>query len=63
MKKMVESNVLQLTEKHLVTNHISLYIGYSKNCIQHPEDLEKSPTQQTLIEFCLKNLNYYTKNY
>ena len=25
---MVESNVLQLTEKHLVTNHISLYIGY-----------------------------------
>ncbi|MEJ8736281.1 DNA repair protein [Erysipelotrichaceae bacterium HCN-30851] len=34
MKEMVESNVLQLTEKHLVTNHISLYIGYSKNCIK-----------------------------
>lgn len=33
MKEMVESNVLQLTEKHLVTNHISLYVGYSKNCI------------------------------
>ena len=32
MKEMVESNVLQLTEKHLVTNHISLFIGYSKNC-------------------------------
>lgn len=31
MKEMVESNVLSLTEKHLVTNHISLYIGYSKN--------------------------------
>ena len=48
MKKMVESNVLQLTEKHLVTNHISLYIGYSKNCIQHPEDLERSPTHEFL---------------
>lgn len=34
MKEMVESNVLQLTEKHLVTNHISLFIGYSKNCIK-----------------------------
>lgn len=32
MKEMVESNVLQLTEKHLITNHISLFIGYSKNC-------------------------------
>lgn len=31
MKEMVESNVLSLTEKHLVTNHISLYIGYSKD--------------------------------
>lgn len=34
MKEMVESNVLTLTEKHLVTNHISLYIGYSKNVIK-----------------------------
>lgn len=34
MKEMVESNVLQLTEKHLVTNHISLFVGYSKNCIK-----------------------------
>ena len=34
MKEMVESNVLSLTEKHLVTNHIALYIGYSKNVIK-----------------------------
>lgn len=34
MKEMLESNVLTLTEKHLVTNHISLYIGYSKNVIK-----------------------------
>lgn len=31
MKEMVESNVLSLTEKHLVTNHIALRIGYSKD--------------------------------
>lgn len=31
MKEMVETNVLTLTEKHLVTNHISLFIGYSKD--------------------------------
>lgn len=34
MKEMVEANVLSLTEKHLVTYHISLYIGYSKNIIK-----------------------------
>lgn len=34
MKEMVDVNVLQLTENHLVTNHISLFIGYSKNIIK-----------------------------
>lgn len=34
MKEMVDVNVLQLTEDHLVTNHISLFIGYSKNVIK-----------------------------
>lgn len=34
MKEMVDFNVLSLTEKHLVTNHISLGIGYSKNIIK-----------------------------
>ena len=34
MKEMVECNVLTLTENHLVTNHISLFIGYSKNVIK-----------------------------
>ena len=28
---MVDTNVLTLTEKHLVTDHISLFIGYSKD--------------------------------
>ena len=31
LKEMVDSNVLVLTEKHLVSDHISLFIGYSKD--------------------------------
>lgn len=31
LKEMVDSNVLTLTEKHLVSDHISLFIGYSKD--------------------------------
>lgn len=34
MKEMVETNVLTLTAKHVVTSHVSLFIGYSKNV--HP---------------------------
>ena len=34
MKEMVETNVLALTEHHVVTNHISLYIGYSKDIVK-----------------------------
>ncbi len=31
LKEMVETNVLNLTDRHIVTDHISLSIGYSKN--------------------------------
>lgn len=34
LKEMVEINVLQLSEKHLSTDKIHLYIGYSKNVIK-----------------------------
>lgn len=34
LKEMVEINVLQLSEKHVSTDHIHLYIGYSKNVIK-----------------------------
>lgn len=34
MKEMVESNVLTLVERQLVTNHIYLFIAYSKNIIK-----------------------------
>lgn len=33
-KEMVELNVLRLVENHLVTNHLGLYVGYSKNIIK-----------------------------
>lgn len=41
MKEMVESNVYQLVEKHLVTNNISLFINYSKNCINPSRGSQK----------------------
>lgn len=31
LKEMVELKVLDLVDQHLVSNHISLYVGYSKN--------------------------------
>lgn len=34
LKEMVEINVLQLSEKHVSTDHIHLYIGYSQNVIK-----------------------------
>lgn len=34
LKEMVEMNVLELVDKHLVTNCISLFIGYSKDVIK-----------------------------
>ncbi len=34
LKEMIELNVLSLVEKGLVTNSISLYIGYSKDIIK-----------------------------
>ena len=46
MKEMVELNVLTLIEKHLVTNHISLYIGYSKD-ITSPSRCSRKITNTT----------------
>lgn len=68
MKEMVESNVLQLNEKHLVTNHISLFIGYSKNCIK-PTSTSRKITNTTnsykilLEEFVLLYKNVVNKDY
>ncbi len=46
MKEMVEANVLKLTEKHLVTDHISLYIRYSKD-IHKPSRGSRKITNRT----------------
>lgn len=51
MKEMVETNVLSLTEKHLVTKHISLFIGYSKNVISLPKEAVRLLLQLTHINF------------
>ena len=34
LKEMVEVNVLNLSDNHLVTNNISLYVGYSKDVVK-----------------------------
>lgn len=46
LKEMVESNVLELVDQHLVSNHISLYIGYSKN-IRRPTGGSRKITTRT----------------
>lgn len=33
-KEMIEVNVLTLVEQHLVTNHIAMSVGYSKECMK-----------------------------
>ena len=46
MKEMVDINVLTLIERHLVTNHISLFIGYSKDIIP-PSRVSRQITNTT----------------
>lgn len=61
MKEMVESNVLQLTEKHLVTNHISLYVGYSKNCIKPSRGSRKITNTTNSYRILLEEFNLLYK--
>lgn len=61
MKEMVESNVLQLTEKHLVTNHISLYVGYSKNCIKPSRGSRKITNTTNSYRILLKEFKLLYK--
>ena len=65
---MVDTNVLALTEKHLVTNHISLFIGYSKD-IRKPSRGSRKITNCTnsyrilLEEFTLLFNKIVDRNY
>ena len=61
MKEMVESNVLQLTEKHLVTNHISLYVGYSKNCIKPSRGSRKITNTTNSYRILLEGFKLFYK--
>lgn len=68
MKEMVESNVLTLTQKHLVTNHITLSIGYSKNIIKPSRgSLKITNTTNSyrilLAEFCALFKRIVNPNY
>ena len=54
---MVELNVLNLVSQHLVTNHISLYVGYSKNIVKatggsHKLEITTNSYKILLEEFC-----------
>ncbi|MBQ3106856.1 MAG: DNA repair protein [Eggerthellaceae bacterium] len=39
MREMAESSILELVEKRLATDHISLYIGYARNAASPDDDL------------------------
>lgn len=58
LKEMVESNVLSLTEKHLVTNHISLSIGYSKDIIKSSRASRKITNTTNSFKILLEEFTY-----
>ena len=58
LKEMVESNVLSLTDKHLVTNHISLCIGYSKDVIKSSRASRKITNTTNSFRILLEEFTY-----
>lgn len=56
LKEMVESNVIEMVDKHLVSNHISLFIGYSKN-MRPPTGGSKK------IDYCSNSLHIFMKEF
>lgn len=67
LKEMVELNVLDLVDKHLVTNNISLVIGYSKDVIKPTGGSKKlsgytnsyKTLNEEFIELFKKTTNYH----
>lgn len=60
LKEMVDLNCLELVDKHLVTNHIGLHVGYSKDVIK------ASGGSRKLNEFtqsCAKLMEYFIELY
>lgn len=54
LKEILESNVLSLTEKNLVKNHISLCIGYSKDVIKSSRASRKISNTTNLSKILLE---------
>ena len=61
MKEMVEIKVLDLVDQHLVTNNISLYIGYSKDTIKGTGGSMKLSVCTNSYDILLKNFIYLYK--
>lgn len=54
LKEMVELNVLKLVDQHLVTDRISLYVGYSKNVIKGTGGQRKITTRTNSLKVLMK---------
>lgn len=54
LKEMVETNVLGLVERHLVTNHISLQVGYSKKEASATGGSRKLERTTNSLQFLMK---------
>lgn len=54
LKEMVELNVLKLVDQHLVTDYISLYVGYSKNVIRGTGGQRKITTRTNSLKVLMK---------
>lgn len=54
LKEMVELNVLKLVAQHLVTDYISLYVGYSKNVIRGTGGQRKITTRTNSLKVLMK---------
>ncbi|MCD7894773.1 MAG: DNA repair protein [Erysipelotrichaceae bacterium] len=61
MKEMVDLNVLTLVERHLVTNHIALYIGYSKNIIKPSRGSRKISVTTNSSKLLMEEFKYLFK--
>ena len=54
VKEMVELNVLKLVDNHLVTDNISLYVGYSKNVIRGTGGQRKITTRTNSLKILMR---------
>lgn len=54
LKEMVELNVLKLVDNHLVTNNISLYVGYSNNVIRGTGGQKKITAQTNSLKILMR---------